>query len=1519
MLSRLLVRLSRICATSPRLNEVNFQITRIRLASVGPEPARYDPLLLDLRRPDQTGPADTVLFLPNTGGKTVLMRLLFSVLHPPIVERIGTEETAHHKKNLLGYVLDRDTAHVAIEWRRVEDGRFADNELLITGLVAEWRDGRRPSDPRPEDLKKLWYSIRGPAELTGIERLSFEIEVADGGSMVRRRLPLRHFHERLEELRRTVNRTKFELTTTNVQRDWVDHLDQLGLDRALFRYQGEMNHNEAGASAIARFKEDRDFIRFFLDAVIDPAELAGLDREFDEVADKVRRFPEYERRLRFEQAALRELEPLVGLVVALAEARAEAQIARESASMLLAAFTHAETAAREREQRERQRSRDQDAEGRRLTVTADRFRDEWRELRRLEAAFWRADATAAYDAASKQKVRAELDVRAWALTEDLARLAEAEAKVKALDRAYEAEIERIRPLQVARDEAAARLASHLASNAVLALNEASEARGRADDARARSAAARAEERDAYVEAVRLDASREANERRVDEVTTFRTRLIAKGFLAADERAEEAHGRAATLAAGSLARIEAIEKESSALEIERTQLDVEDRTTTPLVIEIRESHARFAAEVERALKERRELSAHSLVMELAETPAFDLELIGPDIAERLLGRAREADGDRLGIELQGIEDQRAVCGLNETGFLPPPPEVEAALARLVAAGVSGALPGTRYVAEAIAQERRRMVLSNRADLVGGIVLIEAADAPRARAILESASLDPAMIIAVGTAADLVAAERETVNAETFVVPPSEAVWDRAAGGAERARREARLGKLEAQRAELDERAAGARSLADALVRHATAYPVGWLAMRIAERDGLSAELARLNEARDSRDNRRTEIARQLERLRDESSGLRRIAREAEQRATALQRLVEDEISISTLEAAIERQRTEAKNWRVFAEGAARAAATGDEDAEREVAAAHANRAAADRFREEQSKVTLAVPARDPLLEEAQKIVSTGEGVFELRAHFAELDRRLSGEISTSEVAARRSVSIEVRDELAAAIATHATSVRERAAQLLRAPEAGDLAGRRDAAERANVEALAASATALGKYAEQEQANAALAAVEEEIQSSRRRAEISTERAPRDRHHAALLAAEARQNADNIQRQVATAERERNTARDEADAAKKLADGLGVLATHLRIGLKLLDDAELPVAQPFQGDADEARSIGLATAHRLTTAIDSERDAEQAWRQRDSAIRDLLARDEFADLATSDRLHRRLAQSPAETLARDVEELVAELRAGIAVLVSELATLEEDRKLATTSLAKSVNKALSYLRLAEKRSKLPARLRDWSGESFIEIRFDKPPPEELDIRLRTFVVQVLDPKSDRPRGSKLLMLALDRAVGEFRARVLKPNEAFAPIRVPVAELSSSTFSNGQRATVATAMMLMLSELRRQSRSSARDASVGTLLLDNPLGNASAGFLIEVQRTVAAAAGIQLIYTTGLADLNALRRFPNLIALSNDAARRTMRRYVRANPALLDLLVPPEDGPGGRLSARRVVVASHDAIDT
>lgn len=1494
---------------------MNFQVTRIRLSSVGPEPARYDPLELDFRKVDGSGPADTVLFLPNTGGKTVLMRLIFSVLHPPIVERIGTEETARRKKNLLGYVLERDTSHVVVEWRRVENGRFVDNEVLVSGLVAEWRGGRPTG--KAEDLVRLWYTVRGPADLVGVDQLTFEVEAQVDEGVVRRRVSLRRFREQLEELRKARKRPRLEVTTTSTQREWIEHLDRLGLDRALFRYQGEMNHNEAGASAIARFKQDRDFIKFFLDAVFDPAELAALDREFDEVADKVRRFPEYERRLQFERAALGELEPLARLVAELKEARAGAESARDSALNLLAAFTGAEANVRQREEEEKQRAREQDSEMRRLTVEADRHRDEWRGFRRHGAKLWVEEAQAGHEAAERRTRILELDARSWTLTEDLARHSAAAANLKALDEAYREELERLRPLQQDRDKAATDLARRLAASAVLASGQAADARARSEAAKKRASAARVEERDALVEAAKLDAAREAGEKRLSEVAALRERLTGEGYLAAGEAAEEARDREASLARESLLRIDAIADDCAALEIEREGIDEADRVASVRRGEVSDQHARLCGEIERAQKERAELSSDPVVLELAEEDEFDIELVGSGIAERLLGRARESDSERLTIELQGVDDKRAIRSLEDTGFLPPPAEVEAALERLAAAGLTGALPGTRYVAEAVARGQREVVAACRADLVGGIVLTDSGDVERARHILTSAALDPALIIAVGPASELVAAEARSLPASTFVIAPAEAVWDRTAAGEERTRRTARVASLDEQRSLLEDRAACARNLADAIARHVSAYPAGWLAMRLAERDGVATEIARLDQERSKRNERRREIAQLLKGLRAESGELQKVVRQAEQRATELQRLHEEEASVEGLAAQVDRDRAEASNWRTLAEQAARTAELASQEADLESTAERDHRSACERSQHELSGIKLSDPIPEPTPEAALEISRAEVDLFDLRARFHELDKRLAGETSASDVAARRSAAITARDELSAAIATHPKDVRERAAALLSTPEAGTLAGRRAGAERAAQSASDARGEQQEAYLVQERAKKELADIQEEIRSSRRPARIPEDRLPKDRHQAAVLAAAARQSADQTQSGVAAAERARNAAREAADRAKKLADNLGLHAGHLRFGLKLAEDADLPEVPPFAGSADDVNAKGIETGQRLSEAVDAEREAESAWRKRDTAVREVLAREEFSDLATTDRLYRRLARSTAEVLARDVDDLVNELRACIGILESELQTLEEDRRLATTSLAKSVQKALSYLRLAERRSKLPDRLRDWSGESFLEVRFDKPPAEELDVRLRTFVVEALDPSSGRPTGTMLLMLALERAVGEFRVKILKPNEAFAPIKVPVSELSSPTFSNGQRATVATALMLMMSELRRQSRSANRGASVGTLLLDNPLGNANAGFLIDVQRTVAAAAGIQLVYTTGIADFSALRRFSNVIALSNDSARRTMRRYVRANPELFKLLVPQDDNGGGRLSAQSVVAISENDV--
>jgi hypothetical protein len=655
-----------------------------------------------------------------------------------------------------------------VEWRRAEDGRFVDDEVLLTGLVAEWRGGRATGNP--SDLVRVWYTIRGQAGVVDATRLVFDVETSTQEGSSRRRLSLRQYREQLAELGKG-GRGAPTVTATEVQREWVEHLDSLGLDRALFRYQGEMNHNEAGASAIARFTKDLDFVAFFLNAVMDPAELGILDREFDEVADKVKRYPEYERRLRFEEAARTELEPLAAEVEVAKSARAEATTARGAALLLLAAFAVGEAEARNREVTHRDRYRERDAEARRLSGVADRLRDEWRELRRIAAALWCEETNKSFETAEQRTSAAELDVRAWAVTDDLARLNDATATVIALDEAYVAEQARLRPLQQARDSSARELSQALYAYTVLAAAAAAEAKARVAKARALATAKRTLERDALVEAAKLDAIREEKERRLAKVHARRVRLSNEGYLAAGERAEDARAREAGRATQAASQLDAAARETSERESERSSLDDLDRTVSPRIESVRSDRDRLAGEINAANAEYGRLSETPLVRELAESDSFDLELVGPAVAERLLGRAAEADLARIHLEVRAVDDRRALRGLDDAGLLPPPSDVEAALARLVAAGIPGAVTGTRYVADAIGARERVDVVSRHADLVGGIVLTDPADLDKARSVLESASLDPAMIVTVGVAADMVAYGQMSSAMSRATNPPS----------------------------------------------------------------------------------------------------------------------------------------------------------------------------------------------------------------------------------------------------------------------------------------------------------------------------------------------------------------------------------------------------------------------------------------------------------------------------------------------------------------------------------------------------------------------------------------------------------------------------------------------------------------------------------------------------------------------------------------------------------------------------
>ncbi|MGH2898219.1 MAG: hypothetical protein ACRDMZ_06055, partial [Solirubrobacteraceae bacterium] len=222
---------------------------------------------------------------------------------------------------------------------------------------------------------------------------------------------------------------------------------------------------------------------------------------------------------------------------------------------------------------------------------------------------------------------------------------------------------------------------------------------------------------------------------------------------------------------------------------------------------------------------------------------------------------------------------------------------------------------------------------------------------------------------------------------------------------------------------------------------------------------------------------------------------------------------------------------------------------------------------------------------------------------------------------------------------------------------------------------------------------------------------------------------------------------------------------------------------------------------------------------------------------------------------------------------------------------------TSLGDAVSEAARSLRNARRKSELPAGLGDWSHQPFLKIACDIAKDRtDLDARLRRFTNDILERAlaAGLPVGADLVCRALLAcAERDVTVEVLKPNKAQRLRYVPITEIA--TLSGGMRATAAIAMFCTLAKVRASNR--AGRVGVGTLVLDNPLGDANATYLVALQRLMAATSDVQLVYTTGVNDMDALRMFPVVTRLTNEAAKRSHLAYVVADEVFLKRLAPAD----------------------
>jgi hypothetical protein len=1593
-----------------------YELSRVRLYSIGPAGARYADTVLDLRGvgrpvpdpaptqaeffedepvgpPRRPAPAG-VLFLENGGGKSVLLKLIFSVMLPGHRNTLGGASSGVLRK----FLLADDCGHVALEWQHTLTG-----ECVVVGKVSEWRGRQVSNDPRK--FAEAWYSFRpGPGlsldNLPVAEATSVRPPAEGASGAQGRRRTMKGFRDAITESGKAY--PHLEVHWEEIHDRWIEHLGDLGLDPELFRYQREMNADEGEAAGLFAVKKDSDFTDLLLRAVTDTRDTDGLADLVGGFGNKLGRRAELIAERDFTAGSV----DLLGRIVEAAEGRARARDIHAGAERRTRTLAR-RLSARGTQERGRAADLAQRVTAAAYTVTHSEEARERSALITAELAYRHASLALATTEKSAAAQKRELaDARtlhsAWQAAEAVLRhraAADRSARVAVAIREAERDAA---PALAARAKAAVDLVRALHEAAESAENLANEGEERSTALQEAGETSHRDATSAATEAQRARSEIGHLRQRLSEVEQETAEAVRAGWLddsapdadparaalaasdaektavAAWDSAREASRRASEHAreaasAESRAELTAARASDAATAAERTY-DAERRLAEGLAGEERlaellslpgasgaggggvpvpraggegeadgaatgqggagavgsagpgadgvagarsgaagdggESDARIGASANGlAANGRSAANAPSLAhpgtvkpaRPLAEGPLTpeELDRFADDLRELLDDGVASSERQLFDLRTAAADDSRILGALGDGGLLPPGPDVLATVEYLGEHGIP-ALPGWRYLAQAVDPTDHARVLAARPELVDGVIITDPDTHARAREALTDAALLPRSAVAVGTAAALLAPTPapDAQNSDVFLVPPNPAMHDEHAADEERQALRARATERDEEIRTLAARLGKDRELAARLASWRTGCPRGRL-VELAQSaqdtrafaEEAEAELAEARTARAEAD----EAAAEAAQVRDERQETAQKARRAADALAGLAFRLRERAGWQVRLRELADEATESETRAQTCLERARAA---DEDRRAAQRAADDARRTARTLRAERSEIAGApddVPADDPdapkpslpALREAYRAASqlyekVGVGA-DLRAEQARAE-------------SDESAAIAELDRLS-------NKVRTRAAQLLQSPDGSDGPSRQAAAARAEelvqlLETRVSNASEqLGRLRGEAERHAP--------EDGGAHTELAEELVPRDAEHAQALLRTATAELASRTDALGQAREAHAELLDAHRAAEDGAGGFDETAAMLRDLLREhTSDEEQEEPEPYPGSVEEARLSAAEARRSLRGCAADLSAAEGAVREASDVLVRHANSTRYEQVRTPAR--QQIRELPASSLPEHAQKWAYAFAPRLRVLTDELAQLERNRDSIVDRLRGLVESALATLRSAQRLSRLPEGLGEWSGQEFLRIRFEEPDQATLTERLGEVVDEAtraaVKKNSDMRRdGMSLLLRGVGAALEPkgVAVEILKPDAVLRAERVPVGQMGD-VFSGGQLLTAAIALYCTMAALRSNDRGRDKHRHAGTLFLDNPIGRANATYLLELQRAVSDALGVQLLYTTGLFDTTALAEFPLVIRLRNDADLRAGLKYISVEEHLRPGL--PQQAPAG-----------------
>jgi hypothetical protein len=1457
-----------------------------RFESVGHRDARLDGLTLPLLGHDGH-PADSVLWLRNGGGKSSILNLLFSVLRPNQREFLGSEADAGVRE-LRHYLAPDDTGTVCLAWELDAEG---DGPLpqLLTGVTMEYGSG---GGGEGRDLRRLFFAMR--IDEPKVDRRPIDelpLTAHEGGK--RRVLRLSAVREALLELGQSAG---VEVSVTETQRKWRGLLESYGLDPEVFGYQIKMNRSEGIADEIFRFGSPEEFSDFVLEMVLPTDQADQVSANLRELRARVAERP----RLVRERDALIEAAKALGPVVGLAGERNEAQDKLgEALGELLNTAVQVDAARSQRARLIREADVELARQEARYRPTSqERIGAQWahnvlKDLRQQRI----CDQREVEAATSRDDVkRLEREAALLRVAEDLAESREGRDEAHLLRDELQARLSEARPLLSELQASACQLRRALGSEIDILDSRAELLEQRQDETSIKLEGAVKQVRDEAVVIGRADERVESLRERLERLSRARDELERQGELAPGEPVIEAVERTSR-------QVDSAESRRQAAEARAQEAEPVAQAAREAAGEARERAADARREADltrRALDE-----AGRQISRISSSPALqraledsdpDLLTLGNDALARLGSRLSTLSDEILSLRLAEEQDHRGLEWLERHGLLPPSIDAEA-VQRLLAERGLRAFTGGAYLAENRRGKGADARVRARPELAAGVVVDEA-DLERAAAMLEADPPEVSSPVVVGTAKDLL----EGGENRLVVMPPS-ALFSRTAARDEQERRRAaassrqgKLGTLTTEKIELEDVRGELRGLLD---RH----PARWFEETRARLDGhvtdadaataeadghtrreaeaLDAMVAARAEARErDLDGRRLErtltrldsfareggdevpaLESEVARLCKDQDRARRAQQEAQVEASKLRKILND-LARQSRQLAAEREPLQRERAGVRADCADDEGDGGDQPLE-------------------------LGPARQ-LYDSRKRAYQERTGAESLQGRIEAIEARVEAverklETKLVQISAHRQ---EVEAAYDRAIATLGLSeTQSRMAQSL---------------DRARIGSSKAQSRLVLAKAMASQTEAEVARL---IDQHRAKVVEGWQQKAEDWDLDRL----SQEMTDSHERSTAAREEELD-AQTRRDAAKAAGDQARLDLQRLTDWATRISDArihlpDLPVvrralAADIPGElfnrghdepSEEADRTPLLEDLERRTDLEVQAVNASTNRVRDVEGRALKAARELESFAVDPErevlphsIRQRLREIDLDLLLPRAASLLDDIKIRGDNIASELAEVEQHRKLISIGLERATDRALEVLRELEPASVFPPDVASWGGHAFIKVRLKVPPTAPERSAVAATLIDRLVQQHDVPSGLKLIQLMVRELTrgGGLTVRILKPEVHRRLDYSPVQGLRA--FSGGERLTSAILLYCTLARMRAQRRGASK-APTSVLVLDNPVGACSHPEFLDLQRDMARSHRVQLLYTTGVEDLEALARLPNILRLRNSHADLRGRRRV------------------------------------